>query len=454
MPMNNVPNYLKIKGKHGIVWISPSYNPNVLPEEAANILKKSYAAIRDEQYIKNKDNKENKEMKTKAATIAWSNVEKAGYKKDKSGKWHKVQSFHKSIMCYKQIGLTENEILEHIGQEEIDKIKRYNPHPYFRAYNLAQEGEYSPKIIGEEPKTTKWPKRAIQSIKNLTLKGIKFFKGHNEDNSTDNRKPYGEIVSDFQKEIDGETHHIIIGYFPEKDAVVNDDIISMEADVSFFDYAGKWIADKIDSITAIALGSTKNGEQPAFTGARMLGAVQALEKEINMPDEKINFYKLKEYVKEFNVYPHQLFSLDELKQDREFGKHFIEFETKEKKYLEDMKAIEAKAKTAEDKLKVLETDYNKNTALIRMENYLKANNIILTPTEKKFIDPLFKTETDYSDDGIKKFVDKSRALYKDMASSGVFGEKEKPIETQTTTSGGSTTIDYTKPEFNEAITPD
>lgn len=360
--------------------------------------------------------------------------------------------FHHSVMCFRQITLTENEILDRISYSEVERIKKNDPHPYFRAYDLAQEGEYSPKILGEDPKATKWPKKAIQSIKNLVLKGIKFFKGHNEDNSTENRKPLGEIVADYQTEIDGETHHIIIGYFPEKGAVVDGDIISMEADVTFFDYAGKWIADKIDSITGIALGSTKKGEYPAFTGSHMLGAVQALEKEIDMPDEKMNFYKLKEYVKEFNVFPHQLFSVDELKQDREFGKFFIEFETKEKKYTEDLKVIEERAKTAEEKLKTIEMDYNKNTALIRMENYLKANNIILTPTEKKFIDPLFKTETDFSDEGIKKFVDKSRALYKEMAGSGVFGEKEKPVEQTQTASG--TSIDYTSPEFNEAITPD
>lgn len=454
MPTQGVPTYLKIKSKDtGITWISPSYDPKLLPAEAAKILKESYAAIRDEQYKKNKANKESKAMKQKAASLAWNNVSKAGYKKDKSRKWSKVQAFHHSVMCFRQITLTENEILDRISYSEVERIKKNDPHPYFRAYDLAQEGEYSPKILGEDPKSTKWPKKAIQSIKNLVLKGIKFFKGHNEDNSTENRKPLGEIVADYQTEIDGETHHIIIGYFPEKGAVVDGDIISMEADVTFFDYAGKWIADKIDSITGIALGSTKNGEYPAFTGSHMLGAVQALEKEISMPDEKMNFYKLKEYVKEFNVFPHQLFSVDELKQDREFGKFFIEFETKEKKYTEDLKAIEDRAKTAEEKLKTIETDYNKNTALIRMENYLKANNIILTPTEKKFIDSIFKTETDFSDEGIKKFVDKSKALYKEMAVSGVFGEKEKPVE-QTQTASGTGNIDYTSPEFNEAITPD
>jgi hypothetical protein len=368
----------------------------------------------------------------------------------------KTQSFHKSILCFRDLKLTQNEILNKIDNNDMQRIKQNNPHPFFRAYDLAMEGEFSPKVLGEENiKSIKWTRKAIQSIKNVALKGIKFFKGHNEDNSTDDRESFGEVVANYETEteIDNKTHHIIIGYFPDKSLVVNDDIISMEAEWSFFDYAGKWIADKLSSVTGIALGATKNGEQPAFSGARLLGEVQALEKGIKMSDEKkLNFYDLQKSVKEMNVFPHQIFTLDQLKEDREFGKHFIEFETKEKKFVEDIKVLETRAKTAEDKIKSIETDYNKTTAKTRMDNYLKTNNIILTPKEKNFIDVEFNDLSDLTDESIQKFVPKARDKFKTLAQQGIFGEIKK--EEIQVTSGGDKKIDLEKPEFNDCITPD
>jgi hypothetical protein len=332
----------------------------------------------------------------------------------------------KTISAFTDMKLSQEEILKNINPEDLAKIKEINYHPYFRAYSMAHEGTFTPRIIGEkEPKPIKWTRQAIQSIKNIVVKGIKFFKGHNEDNSTDNRKSFGEVVSNFEKEIDGKIHHIVVGYFPDKNAIVDSDIISMEADWTFLDNAGKWIADKIENITGIALGDSRI-EQPAFTKAKLLGAVQAnLEKETKM---EITFQDVVNFCKERNVWPSQIYSIDQIKSDREFMKHFIEFETKEKDYKDKLKTIEDKAKIAEDKLKVIEGDYNKQTAKSRFDNQLKTNNITLTEKEKLFIDSQFKTLSDFSDESLKKFIDVSRESYKEMAKQGLFGEKEKPID--------------------------
>jgi hypothetical protein len=356
-------------------------------------------------------------------------VEKAEYKKNKEGKWVKIQAFH-MIHAFSEIKLSQTEILNNISPNDLSKIKSDNAHPYFRAYSIAHEGISVPKIIGEGYKKIAWPRRAIQSLKNITVKGIKFFKGHNEDNTTDNREYFGEVIGNFEKEIDGKIHHIVIGYFPDKSSVVNDDIVSMEADWSFVKNAGKWIADKIDSITGIALGDS-SVDTPAFSGAKMLGAVQALEGEKEKKIMEITFQDVQKFVQDHNVWPWQLFSIEQVKADREIGKYFIEFEAKQKKLSEDLQAITDKAKAAEDKLKLVEGEYNKTTAKTRLESHLKTNNITLTEKEKLFLDTQFKTLSDYSDDSLKKFVDTSKELYKDLAKSGLFGEKEKIIDVGT-----------------------
>lgn len=426
-------------------FIPPSY-PTDMPAEAVLILKATYASVRQKWVDNNPDDRENQGNKESAASIAWGAVKKQ-YRKNKDGKWIKVQAFQKrTILAFTEMKLSQEEILKNIPDEDLQKIKSVNPHPYFRAYSIAHEGTFSPMILGEGYKKITWTRKAIQSLKNIVIKGIKFFKGHNEDNSTVNRESFGTVVNNFEKEIDGKIHHIVIGYFQDKSSVVNDDIISMEADWKFINNAGRWIADKIEGITGIALGNSET-EKPAFTKAQVLGTVQAnLERETKM---EITFQDVVNFCKERNVWPSQIYSIDQIKADREFMKHFIDFETKEKKFNADITAIEAKAKAAEEKLKIMEGDYNKQTAKTRLDNHLKTNNISMTEKEKIFVDSQFKTLSDYSDDSLKKFVDTSRDLYKEMASKGLFGDKENPVDI-----GTKSVTTNTNPAENEFIIPD
>lgn len=335
------------------------------------------------------------------------------------------------------ITLGEDEILHRIPYEDLMMIKEHDPHPYFRAYSIAQEGEYSPKIVDEGYKKITWTKKAIQSLKNIVIKGIKFFKGHNADNSTNNREDFGEVVANFEKVIGDKTHHIVIGYFPDKSKVVDNDIVSMEADWTFLDNAGQWIAEKIEQITGIALGDSKK-EQPAFSGARVLGEVQALGE----GEKEMTFAEVRQFVIDHNVYPWQLFSIETMKADREFGKLLVEAEAKEKKYKDDMAVLETRAKTAEEKAKTLESNFNKQTAKSRLDAQLKANNIQLTEKEKAFMDIQFKSLQDLSDDSLKMFITTSRELYKEAAA--VFGEKAETTKVDTS---GDNKKDDEKNEF-------
>jgi hypothetical protein len=161
-----------------------------------------------------------------------------------------------------------------IDNDTITKIKATDPHPFFQAYSICHEGTSQPSILGDTARPIHWTRAAVQSIKNIILKGIKFFKGHNADNSTENRESLGEIVANTERELDGKLHHIAIGYFPNKEKVSDSDICSQEANWNLFEQAGHWFAGTIDKLTGIALSNSKV-DKPAFADAKRLGMVQA-----------------------------------------------------------------------------------------------------------------------------------------------------------------------------------
>ena len=86
----------------------------------------------------------------------------------------------------------------------------------------------------------------------------------------------------FEKEIDGKLHHVFISYHPSdvREEAKNYDICSQEAEWNFFEEAGKLFADSIEKLTGVALGNSDQ-QTPAFSGARRLGFVQALENKLN-----------------------------------------------------------------------------------------------------------------------------------------------------------------------------
>lgn len=178
-----------------------------------------------------------------------------------------------SLQCLSS-SLTSSEIMALIDPETISRIKATDPHPFFQAYSICHEGTSQPTILGDTARPIHWTRAAVQSIKKIVLKGVKFFKGHNEDNSTDKREALGEIVANSEREIDGKLHHIAIGYFPDKSKVSDSDICSQEANWNLFENAGKWFADTIEKMTGIALSNSKV-DKPAFADARRLGMVQA-----------------------------------------------------------------------------------------------------------------------------------------------------------------------------------
>lgn len=331
-----------------------------------------------------------------------------------------IQSFRNDI--------TEQEILSNIPKEKIDEIKKTNPNPVFKAYTIAHTGDSRPKVLNAETKKIHWTKRAVESIKNAVKKGIKFFSGHNKDNSTTNREDVGELISTYEKEIDGKLYNIGVGYFPEPEKVKDYDVCSIEAEVNLIEEATQYIADSIEDLTGIALGKS-DSEQPAFEEARLVGAVQCFENINNSTTGGLvmNFEDVKKAVKELNIFPRQLFSIEDLKNDNQFGEIFKLMETENKTLKEKTELLEKEKNNISEKLTNYEKQVLKSSAKERLDNFVKNQNIVLTEKEKIFLDKQFQKLQDFSDEGISKFVVETRENYKDVAS--IFGTEKSTINT-------------------------
>lgn len=282
----------------------------------------------------------------------------------------------------------QSEILSMIDPEDLALIKTSDPHPFFQLYSFAHEGESSPEVVGDDnPEVISWPRRAIESIKNIVLKGVSFFKNHLKKGDTD-RKIIGTIVASAQKQIDGILHHVVVTYHPPdmKEEAIKCDTCSQEAVWNFIPESGKrWVAEKIEELKAIA-GLNSNNDRPAFSGAMRLAAITAakINKEVageaatpgegageKTMEKELKDFSFAEIIKhlktECNAKARDLVTIDDLRDDRTFNPIFEEVET-----------LKAQLKAVEDeKLKMSATleELNKKelaaTAIKRAEAIIK-----------------------------------------------------------------------------------
>lgn len=354
------------------------------------------------------------------------------------------------LQCLRIQALTDNEILSLIPADVLSGIKAKDPHPFFQAYSICHEGVSTPTLLGDTSRPIHWTRRAVQSIKNVITKGIKFFLGHNDDNSTAGRRELGEIVASFDKELDGVLHHVAISYHsPEvREEVKKYDICSQEAEWNFFDVAGHMVADAVDKITGIALSSS-DIDKPAFVGAKRLGMVQAFgvenpNKNNEGEPKKMTFEELKAEIKKMNVWPSQLYSLEDIKEDRKFAPVFTEAET-----------LKTQVKTKDEEIKQLKTSQEElskksqqSTAKQRLISLIEKGDIKLTDKQKEYVkgitdkfDNFSKYLTDYSDDGLKNFINQKLTDDFPLVTALTGNNGQSNNQQQQTTSGQSTTVD-------------
>ena len=355
-------------------------------------------------------------------------------------------------VCLKMQALSGFDVLSMVPADVLARIKETDAHPFFQAYSICHDGISNPTILGDTAKPITWARRAVQSIKNAVVKGVKFFLGHNEDNSTTGRRALGEVVASQEMEIDGQLHHVAIGYFPKPELVKDFDICSQEADWDLVETPTGWLADKLDKLTGIALSSSKV-DKPAFSGARRLGTVQAFDtpEEPVKLKEKImaveltgcSFAELSAELTRRNAYPHQVFSLDQIRADKEIAPS-LEKAAKHDALVKELADEKAAHKITADKLKVTETEAQTAkrgseliTAKTRLEKLAKDANA----TEKQL--PFVLTRftkiadklSDLTDDGLIKFLNEQVAIYNDAQ-----GESAK-TDTSSAATGASGNVD-------------
>lgn len=318
--------------------------------------------------------------------------------------------------------MSKDEILRTIHPEVMSKIKAIDEHPFFQAFVTAHEGEGNPEILESENQKISFPRRAIESIKNVVRGVIQAFRGHEAGtNDTKGRKPLGQIVGQTEKEIDGKLSHISIFYHPPgvREEAASFDSCSHEGVWTFKeDGKGGLIAQGLETLQAVGL--LKGAETPpALAGSLKIGAVQAQEapgegegqtippgegKGDNMDLSKMNYTELintiKAEMKARQIFPNQIFSIEDLQADREFSKVFAEAQALKAKETELSKQIEAL--TGENQGLIREKE--KASFAPTFQNVLKEKK--LTDSTKKFIEREFsrKEFEDFSVEYIDKFI--------------------------------------------------
>ena len=270
-------------------------------------------------------------------------------------------------------------------------------------------------------------------------KGTKFFVNHGTTNDRSKDKSSGEVVKTFLHEDNGKLAAVAVGIIkdPQADSF---DVCSVESDVEI---EGEYVTD-VNETTAIALGSSDK-DSPAFAGAQRMATIQCFGEEHKKDEEgdkPVTFQEVQQAIKDMNIMPWQVFSLDDIKQDRNFGKVFEENEQlkKEKEGLE--KDLEdTKSKLTESESKSLSTD-----AKDRFEKMIPEGT---TDKQKEFLLKQFDSRKPekLDDESLKGFLDTSIKDYSDFAK--VFGidvdDKSKDTkpsgDDDSSTPGGETEVE-------------
>lgn len=271
-------------------------------------------------------------------------------------------------------------------------------------------------------------------------------------NSHGDRTPVGEALKTFIYEDEGKLSAVTISKLDE--SAKNMDVCSIEADV---DYDDDGTITDVYGTTAVALGSSLT-DSPAFAGAQKLATIQCFETEKilstredkSMAGEQINltFQDVVMAVKRMNIFPSQLYSFEDVKEDRRFSKDFGDMEKRAvdaEKERDDFKTKydELEKSSSENNKKALKADSND-----RMQKLIPEGT---TDRQKAYIDQLWKSGKveDFSDDGIKKFIDESIADFAVKAK--LFGVEvtEKPAGHKPGGGESSDTVEAVMKELNE-----
>ncbi len=266
-----------------------------------------------------------------------------------------------------------------------------------------------------------WPRATVKILAQAAKKGIKLFVGHNKDSSHTNRESVGNVVGSYTRMVSGKLQALAVTVLDTvKD---NLDVCSIEADVQM---TAAGVVGDIKTLTGIALGSS-NTESPAFPGAKRMGIIQCFgETEETDPLEKkervmakLTFAEVQQGIKDLNIFPHQIYNIDDMKNDNIFGKTLTDLETK-------LTDTETKLTSLEEESKESVRLANVATVKGNFEKFIPEG---ATDKQKAFMLKRFDPDKieDFSDEGLKSQVELLQTEYSDYATMfGVDVKDNKP----------------------------
>lgn len=131
----------------------------------------------------------------------------------------------------------------------------------------------------------------------------------------------------------------------------------------------------------------------------------------------ITFEEVKQYIKDHNVWPNQLYNEEIMKNDNTFGKIYKDLSTLET----TSKDFETKLNKSVEDNATIKKDAEKIGAKTRLEKLYPEG---ATDKQKEFLAKRFNPDKieDLSDDGLKQFVTTGLEEFKEFA--GIFGDKQ------------------------------
>ena len=344
--------------------------------------------------------------------------------------------------------MAANEILSMITPQTLERIRKSDPKPLFKAFVIGQEGEASANLVGVGKIVKTWFKDAIGKLSRRMYSGMPLFHGHAETNSQDGRESIGEVVGTSTLDIGGKFSAFVATYIYPEYKNLPLDIASIEADITTDGFNSEIHAINVEDVTAIALGNSAI-ENPGFPGATLLGAVQAFvnKNTIQASPEggdkmSITVNEVRSLIKAEGYVPSDFFGMGELTKDPMVAEYIEKAEERfEKSLISRKKRInegfdETKEKLEENHKKVLEEKDLKIKKLILESSKTKAKDLFtskakerkLSDAQIKFIE--MKREKDFNpedpdklDSEVNRFIDTGLEDFK--ATAEIFGKTKE-----------------------------
>lgn len=327
--------------------------------------------------------------------------------------------------------MAESDLMSMIPTATLAAIRAIDPHPHFRAYCIAHEGEAAGTLVGFGKAVIQYFRDVVSRIYDRLTTGTPIFRGHNADNSHGGRQAIGQVVGKGRRTIEGRDSVLAAVYVAPEHRAERLDVCSVEANIVFTDDgSGHGRAVGVEQITGVALGNSET-DTPGFPGATLLAALQAFvkTKEATMTKEEII-----QGIKDLKLGPGDLFSAELLREDKAVAK-LLEEETEKERGFGSRQA--AKVEKLQQKLSEQEAEFAKQLKNTQGEaTRAKSRGVLdtlvaerkLDDTQKKFVERYWdRFQTEATDEkGLKgdlnRFLDAQLAEHRSLAAD-VYGVK-------------------------------